>query len=310
MESEWSGSAEDAFFDGEVFDKYRVIQLPEYSNSLKKSKGAYYILSIDVGRLSDKTSIIVYKVVPKLGEASIAYVVNIFEMSDEHFETQSIKIKKLWRQFDAEKIILDANGLGVGLLDYILKPQVDSEGNEYPALGVDYQNDEQQEHYKKYETQEMVKNIIYIIKATPQINSDMHVNALSRLSSGKVRLLIDHQVAKSKLLATKKGQEMSSEERAEYLRPFTSTSILKEEMMNLRKKEDAKGKVALERVNRKIHKDRFSSFEQGLYYIKLEDDKNKRMRVNLANFVIGTKMNSPRQQKRTRSKIVTKRGRS
>ena len=46
-------------------------------------------------------------------------------------------------------------------------------------------------------------------------------------------MLIDERVAKIKLLGTKRGQEMKLEERAEYLKPFTLTSILKEEISSL-----------------------------------------------------------------------------
>lgn len=49
-ESIWSGSVEDAFFRPEVFERCRKINLPEYEYSLKSAKGAYYIISVDVGR--------------------------------------------------------------------------------------------------------------------------------------------------------------------------------------------------------------------------------------------------------------------
>jgi len=45
-------------------------------------------------------------------------------------------------------------------------------------------------------------------------------------------------VAKVKLLDTAAGKKMTPERRAEYLKPFTLTSILKEEMMNLREENE------------------------------------------------------------------------
>lgn len=289
-ESVWTGVAEDSFFNADVFDKYRVIQYAEEKSTMKRSKDSYYVMSVDVGRLRDKTAVMIFRVSPRPQGAALKQLVNIFVMEDEHFESQSIKIKHICECFDAEKIVLDANGLGVGLVDYLVKPNIDHEtGIEYAPYGVDYQTDEQEKEYKKYETPEMKKNILYLIKATPEINSEAHVNALSQLASGKIRLLIDHQVAKQKLLATKKGASMSSDERAAYLRPYTYTSILKEEMTNLREKKDKTGKIALERVNRKISKDRFSAFEYGLYYIKLQEEKQKKAKVDLSSFILGTK---------------------
>jgi hypothetical protein len=68
---------------------------------------------------------------------------------------------------------------------------------------------------------------------------------------------------------------MKPEQRAEYLKPFSLTSILKEEMMNLREENEGVN-IILKQANRGIRKDKFSAFEYGLYYIKLEEDKKKK----------------------------------
>ena len=68
---------------------------------------------------------------------------------------------------------------------------------------------------------------------------------------------------------------MKPEERANYLKPFNLTSILKEEMMNLREENEGVN-IILKQANKGIRKDKFSAFEYGLYYIKLEEDKKKK----------------------------------
>ena len=68
---------------------------------------------------------------------------------------------------------------------------------------------------------------------------------------------------------------MTPEQRAEELKPFTLTSILKEEMMNLREENEGVN-IILKQANRGIRKDKFSAFEYGLYYLKLEEDKKKK----------------------------------
>lgn len=50
MESTWSGTVENAFFNGEVFDRNRILNQPEYEYSARSNKQAYYILGVDVGR--------------------------------------------------------------------------------------------------------------------------------------------------------------------------------------------------------------------------------------------------------------------
>ena len=49
-ESKWTGTVEDAFFDGERFDRCRKLLQPEYESSGRSSKMAYYIISVDVAR--------------------------------------------------------------------------------------------------------------------------------------------------------------------------------------------------------------------------------------------------------------------
>lgn len=272
-ESKWSGTVEDAFFNSESLDRNRILKQPEKEASGRIGKGGFYVLSMDVGRKGCDSVICVFKVTPQPQGVSLKQLVNIFTLSDEHFEDQCIKVKKLFYKFKAKRLVIDGNGLGIGLLDYLVKPQIDPDTNElFPDFGV--YNDEDG-YYKKYRTQNCEQDALYVIKANAPINTEAHANAQTQLSSGKVKMLIDERVAKTKLLGTKVGQNMTPEERAEYLKPFTLTSILKEEMMNLR--EETEGvNIILKQANRGIRKDKFSAFEYGLYYIKHEEDNKKK----------------------------------
>lgn len=272
-ESKWSGTVEDAFFNSESFDRNRILKQPEKEASGRIGKGGFYVLSMDVGRKGCDSVVCVFKVTPQPQGVSLKQLVNIFTLSDEHFEDQCIKVKKLFYKFKAKRLVMDGNGLGIGLLDYLVKPQIDPDTNElFPDFGV--YNDEDG-YYKKYRTQNCEQDALYVIKANAPINTEAHANAQTQLSSGKVKMLIDERVAKTKLLGTKVGQNMTPEERAEYLKPFTLTSILKEEMMNLR--EETEGvNIILKQANRGIRKDKFSAFEYGLYYIKHEEDNKKK----------------------------------
>lgn len=272
-ESKWSGTVEDAFFNSESFDRNRILKQPEKEASGRIGKGGFYVLAMDVGRKGCDSVVCVFKVTPQPQGVSLKQLVNIFTLSDEHFEDQCIKVKKLFYKFKAKRLVIDGNGLGIGLLDYLVKPQIDPDTNElFPDFGV--YNDEDG-YYKKYRTQNCEQDALYVIKANAPINTEAHANAQTQLSSGKVKMLIDERVAKTKLLGTKVGQNMTPEERAEYLKPFTLTSILKEEMMNLR--EETEGvNIILKQANRGIRKDKFSAFEYGLYYIKHEEDNKKK----------------------------------
>lgn len=271
-ESKWSGTVEDAFFNGEHFTRNRKLLQPEYEHSGRSAAGAYYVLSVDVGRKGCDSVVCVFKVTPQAQGPAIKSLVNIYTMSDEHFEDQAIKLKKLFYKYKARTLVIDGNGVGLGLIDYMIKSQNDENGDFYPDFGV--QNDDEG-YYKKYRTANTEYDAMYIIKANAPINTECHANAQSQLAAGKVKFLIDERTAREKLLGTAKGQKMKPEERAEYLQPFTLTSILKEEMMNLREENEGIN-IILKQANRGIRKDKFSAFEYGLYYIKQEEDKKKK----------------------------------
>ena len=283
-ESIWSGTSEDAFFRTEIFDRNRKLLQPEYEFSGRSAKTAYYVLSVDVGRKGCDTVICVFKVTPQPHGAAIKTLVNIFTLSDEHFEDQAIAIKKAYYKYKAKQIVMDANGLGIGLLDYMVKSQIDPDTKEtYPDFGVSNDPDG---YYKKYRTAYTEFDAIYALKATPAINTEAHTNVQTQLTSGKVKLLIDERIAKNKLLGTKIGQNMTADERAKYLRPFTLTSILKEEMANLREENEGIN-INLKQVNKSIPKDKFSAFEYGLYWIKQEEESHKKKKkFNMKDFLL------------------------
>lgn len=280
-ESKWSGTVEDAFFNGEFFDRNRKIQKPEYEHSGKSSAQSYYVLAVDVGRKGCDSVVCVFKVTPQAQGPAIKSLVNIYTMSDEHFEDQAIKLKKLYYKYKAKTIVLDANGLGIGLVDYMIKSQTDEVGDFYPDFGV--ANDEEM-YYKKYRTANTEYDALYLIKANAPINSEAHANVRTQIQAGKVKFLIDEKMAREKLLGTKLGQAMKPEERAEYLKPFNLTSILKEEMLNLREENEGLN-IILKRANKSIQKDKFSAFEYGLYYIKQEEDSKKKKKFNVKDFM-------------------------
>ena len=282
-ESVWSGTTKDAFFDAETFEKNRVLLQPEYEHSARSAKDAYYVLSVDVGRKGCSSVVTVIKVTPQPIGAALKTLVNIYTFDEEHFEDQAINIKKLYAKYKAKTVVIDANGLGIGLVDYMVKNQIDPYTNElYPNFGVENDDDG---FYKKYKTPDTILDAMYLIKANAPLNTEAHSNIQTQISSGKVKMLVDERTAKGKLMNTKVGQNMTPEERADYLKPFTLTSILKEEMMNL--KEDNEGvNIILKPANKKIKKDKFSAFEYGLYYIKQqEDSKKKRKRFNVKDFM-------------------------
>ena len=282
----WSGDVENAFFSSEKFDKYRVLLQPEYEYSGRSSKNAYYVFGIDVGRVGCTTEICVFKVTPQVQGAAHKTLVNIYTYDAEHFETQCIHIKHLYYKYKPRRIAVDANGLGVGLIDYLVKAQDTDDGEYLPPFGV-FNTDEYPE-YKKFVTPETERDVLFLIKANAPINTEAYSYAQTQMFSGKIRFLIDESLAKTKLMSTKQGQNMNIDERNEYLRPFILTSILKEQMLNLVEENEGVN-IILKQSNRSIKKDKFSAFIYGLYYIRYEEELNKRKKKrNIADFLFYT----------------------
>ena len=271
-ESKWTGTVEGAFFDGDRFDKNRILLQPEYESSGRNGKQSFYVISVDVGRKGCQSIASIIKVNPQAQGAALKTLVNIYDLNDEHFEDQAIAIKQLYYKYEAKRLVIDGNGLGIGLIDYMIKSQILPDGNVLPDFGV--YNDEEK-YYKKYETTNCESNAIYIIKANLPINTEAHTILQSSIDSGKLKVLCNERIAKNKLLGTKRGQAMTAEERADYLKPFTLTDILKEELMNLREENEGIN-IILKQANKGIGKDKVSSLEYGLYYIKQVEENRKK----------------------------------
>lgn len=267
----WEGANADSWFNFDRLQKYRKIKNPEWHQKNRKDNEQFYLISIDVGRLSCATVATIFRVNVNNGKYC-ATVVNIIVLgrTDETktFHQQAIEIKKLIRDFDPIEVVIDINGLGIGLGDEMIRSQVDELGNEFEPLG--FFNDD---NYKKIQPR-TARQILYGIKANGPLNSKIHGNAYSRIASGLVRFLIKEQEAKSALLATKVGQKMSIEQRIKRLMPHEMTTNLFLEMANLRlKKTGTSGDIVLEQINSRFQKDKFSSLEYGLWRIKEREEE-------------------------------------
>lgn len=277
--SKWSGDSEKSYYSSESFDKNRILLQPEQEASGRASKNAYYILGVDVGRTGCNTEVSVVKVTPQAQGSALKSVVNFFPIEGEHLGIQALKLRKLFAKYKAKTMAVDANGLGVGLIDYLVQGQEDPEtGDYYPPLGVEdgtFENAIQE--YKKFRTDDCIRDALFLIKANAPINTEAHTYMQTQISSGKVKFLITEKDARLKLMETKVGQTMSPEERVEKLLPFQLTDNLKEQMMNLVSDNDGVN-VILKQNNRSIPKDRFSSLEYALLYAKRDEDRGKRKR--------------------------------
>ena len=273
----WTGSSEESWFDYERISKKRVLINPENSEKIVRGSKCFYLLSVDVGRLSCQTICCVFKVFNK-NSTLTANLVNLYVIGKNdktrHFEQQALELKKIIERFNPKEVVIDGNGLGVGLLDFMVRPTIDgSTGVVYPPYGSF--NDDS---YIKIQPKDCAK-IIYVIKANNTLDGKIHGNCYSRLTSGLVQFLVNERVAKNKLMELKSYNHLPLDKKVARLMPHELTSDLFEEMSNLRLKQNTGLEIRLEQIRTHKSKDKFSAFEYGLWRIKeLEEIMIKKQR--------------------------------
>lgn len=266
----WLGGSDESWFDFERLVKYRKIKNPEWIQKFKEDSKVFYLISVDVGRLHDQTVACIFRVNIR-DDKYYATLVNLFvlgrQAEKKTFVQQAIDLKHLIEIYKPREVVIDCNGLGVGIADEMIRTHLDASGKELPAYGF-FNNDD----YKKIQPRDSIP-ILYSLKANGPLNSKIHGNAYSRIYGGMVRFLISEQDARASLLATKVGQKMKLEERVKRLMPHELTTKLFEEMSNLRLRRNGLD-IVLEQINARFPKDKYSAFAYGLWRIKELEEEN------------------------------------
>lgn len=290
----WTGGSSDSWINSNTLVKHRVVVNAEFKRKDNPQKVGYnpeqfYILSVDVARLRAETTICVFKVLPGQN-GFIKKLVNLEVLPEKlHFEHQAARIKEMIEAYQPKEVIIDGNGLGVGLMDYMIQySRHDLTKQVYPPYGSF--NDED---YLEKQPRDCQK-VIYVIKAGTSTQGEINSICFSDLVSGKVHFLIREQEAKTRLLSTEKGSKLPIEMRIRKLRPYILEGILIEELLNMRIKDGNinQNNLILERINTSMTKDKFSAFEYGLYRIKTYEmdylKKKTRQNRDLKQFMLFT----------------------
>lgn len=275
--SVWSGSVEGSFFDPDRFEKRRDIEKAEWEASKRVSpENSYYVMGVDVGRFGCTTEVVVLRVDRNRDtHVSTKKVVNIYTFEEEHFGKQAIQLKKLYERYGCKAMLVDGNGIGAGLVDFLVVDQDDPEtGRTLYNMGIINSVETDLERYKKFETENTVHNSVYVVKMNRQSNSELYAYTQSQLLSGKIHFLLPYQVAEGDLVSTKKGRELSKSQRENYLRPYRQTDFLKNQILNLVEKEDL-GLIVLKQANTRVKKDKFSALIYALLWCKMEEERAK-----------------------------------
>lgn len=232
----------------------------------------------DVARYAANTAVMVFKVLPEKNRFKKDIVYTEVIHGANYITEQAPRLKKLIQLYHPKEIVMDGNGPGIGLLDAMVLPSIDSKtGEQFPPYYV-FNNEYHLPPELKSEVNEPqahLNAIIYDIKAGASNDDLIHSNFFAQINNGSISFLANERVVKDKLLNTNKGKKMSLYDRRVFLLPYEMTSRLMDELNNLKlKPTGVQNQFKVERISRSIEKDRFSAVEYGLYRIKYYEDKD------------------------------------
>lgn len=289
------GSGEDAFFDFASISKNRKIKFPmlpaKLANKLSnasqvkippKAKGEIRILSADIALMSSKkhnndaTAIFINQMTTtKIGR----YLSNIvYSDTCEGLRTneQALIIRKLFEEYDCDYIVLDTNGIGLGVYDELAHDIVDSEtGDIYPALSCC--NDKTMADRCAVAGAEKV---IWSVKASSQFNSDCAFLLREAFRSGRIRLLATEYDADEYLSEIRGYASLTPSEKLIVKLPYMHTTLLIDELTKLQHKTE-NGKVKVFEKSG-MRKDRYSSLSYNYYVaVQLENKLSKKANTEI-----------------------------
>ena len=265
--SVWSGGSEDSYYSYELISQCRKLVRPEFKPEVNFKDG-FYVMAVDVARFEgDQTVALIFKVYTT-GERYKIHLVNIKLMNSTHFKNQAIYIKQMDNLFNFKAIVMDINGNGAGLADYLIDEQNEN-GEYYQPYGFLNKN-----KYSNTEKRFSVKKL-YGIEANRQFNSECFTNAHLILSLKRVSLLINERQARRYFGKYKSWNKLNPVKQANKLIPYAQTTKLQDQLSNLKANLDNNSSIVLTMIKKSTRKDLVSAFIYGLYYINEVEEEEK-----------------------------------
>lgn len=254
-EQEWVGSSDGALVDINKLMNCRSLTSPMINfNHLDEE----FYLGVDVARSqkasNNQSSIAIGRVIRNKESNRIISIEipNIMTVSNAmNFTAQACLVKKQKKAFNAKAVIADGNGLGSGLIDELLKEAYDPITGEYLGCWNTINTDNQPEIRD-------AEKCLFDMKAQ-RYQSKVVADFIDAVESGKLKLLEKRQES-----------DFTSKERQNidlYVLPYMQTDLLFEEIANLKLKNMQGGALSVEKVVKKVDKDRFSALSYLIFYI-------------------------------------------
>ena len=253
-EEKWVGCSNGALVDINKLMACRVLTEPVLE--IQNVDDEFYI-GVDVARSentsNNKTAISVIKVHRNKNTNRIVFIdiVNVYSVpATMNFTDQACLVKKFKKNYHAKMVIADGNGLGSGLVYELLKPSYDKITGEYLGCFDTINTDNVPQSTD-------AEACLFDMKAQGY-QTKVVSNFINAIEGGHLRMLIKKQ-----------EQDFNDNEREFFdknVAPFMQTELLFIEISNLKLKQNSNN-LSVEKVVRKIDKDRFSATAYCIFYI-------------------------------------------
>lgn len=219
------------------------------------------ILSIDVALMKSTKK--------KKNDASAIYINDLIQVNDTAYQSNFVYgetfeglktdelgmiVMKYFYEYQCTDLVLDTNGIGLGVYDFIIKNQICQEnGKRYQAMTCI--NDKDMAERCKVRD---ANKVIWSVKATASFNNEICVLLRNGIQNGKINFLVSEQNADSSLKETYKGYfKMSPTEQTKLKMSYIQTTLAVYELIKL-DHEVKNGNIRVKEVEG-MRKDRYSS---------------------------------------------------
>jgi hypothetical protein len=219
------------------------------------------ILSIDVALMQSTKK--------KKNDASAIFINDLIQVNDTAYQSNFVYgetfeglktdelgmiVMKYFYEYQCTDLVLDTNGIGLGVYDFITKDQICQEnGKRYQAMTCI--NDKDMAERCKVRD---ANKVVWSVKANANFNNEICVLLRNGIQNGKINFLIPEQDADSSLKETYKGYfKMSPTEQAKLKMSYIQTTFAVYELVKL-DHEVKNGNIKVKEVEG-MRKDRYSS---------------------------------------------------
>lgn len=231
------------------------ITIPKLTSTGKR------ILSIDVALMQSTKK--------KKNDASAIFINDLIQVNDTAYQSNFVYgetfeglktdelgmiVMKYFYEYQCTDLVLDTNGIGLGVYDFITKDQICQEnGKRYQAMTCI--NDKDMAERCKVRD---ANKVVWSVKANANFNNEICVLLRNGIQNGKINFLISEQDADSSLKETYKGYfKMSPTEQAKLKMSYVQTTFAVYELIKL-DHEVKNGNIKVKEVEG-MRKDRYSS---------------------------------------------------